>query len=226
MNGQRVLVTESDALELLGERFFSAEQVVSVWNKIISEKRTGHKISSLETPSNLTIRYSLDTIREASKSPTWHLVYDPGLSLRDILVILGSNHEYQPKHFYGNNWWYLPEEINLWTGEREEGNYYLIRMKPFLCNINWQEQEGVLHQEGKICRAASRLMVCAELTYFLIKEEYILPECDHWGPELLSPDAKIACASSVNEKGFVLYGWHCGQNHKNLGVYIVRKFDF
>lgn len=219
-------LSKNKVLELLGERFFSDRQVISVWNKIISEKRMGHKISPLETSSNLTIRYSLDTIREISKSPTWYLIYDPGLSLRDILVILGSNHEYQPKHFYGNNWWYLPEEINLWTEKREEGNYYLIRMKSFLHDINWQEQEGVLHREGKIYRATSRLIVWARLTYFLINKEYIFRGCNHWGPELTSPDSKIACASSVNEKGFALYGWHCDQNSQNLGVYIARRFDF
>lgn len=219
-------LSNNDVLELLGERFFSAEQVVSAWNMIIGEKRTGHQISPLVTPSNLTIRYSLDTIREANKSPTWYLVYDLGLSLRDILVILGSNHEHQPKHFYGNNWWYLPEEGNLWTGERGEGNYHLIRIKPFLRNIIWQEQEEALHRGRKISRAPSRLMVCARLTYFLIKEEYIFSECDHWGPELLFPDTKITCASSVSEKGFVLYGWHCGQNNQNLGIYPVREFDF
>lgn len=226
MNGQKVLITESDVLELLGERFLSARQVVSVWNKIISEKRTDHQILPLETPSNLTIRYSLDTIREANKSPTWHLVYNPGFSLRSIFTILGSNHKYQPKHLHGNNWWRLPKEINLWTGEQEEANYYLIRIKPFLSNITWQEQEEALRGGRKISRAPSRLIVCARLTYFLIKEEYIFPKCDHWGPELLSPDTKTACASSVNEKGFALYGWPCGQSNQNLRVYIVRKFDF
>lgn len=226
MNGQRVLVTESDVLELLGERFFSAEQVVSAWNMIINEKRTGHQISPLGTPGNLTIRYSLDTIREANKSPTWYLVYNPGFSLRDILAILGSNHKYQPQHLHGNDWWCLPKEINLWTGERGEGNYHLIRMKPFLRNITWQEQEEVLHKGRKIPRAPSRLMVCARLTYFLIKKEYIFPECNHWGPELLSSDTKIVCVSSVNKRGFTLYGWHCSQNNQNLGIYPAKEFDF
>lgn len=226
MKEQRILVTETNASELLRKRFFSAEQVISVWNRIIGERRAGHQISPLGIPSNLAICYSLNTIYEANKNSTWYLVYDPGFSLRDILVILGSNHKYQPRHLHGNDWWHLPEEINLWTGERKEGNYYLIRMKPFLRNIIWREQEEALHREGKIYRATSRLIVCARLTYFLINKEYIFPECDNWGPELLPPDTEIACVSGVGEKGFTLYGWHCGQNNQNFGVYPVRKFDF
>lgn len=217
-------LSNNDVLGFLGDRFFSANQVTSVWNKVIRERRADHKISPLITPTNLTACYYSETVSEVAKKPTWYLFYIPPLSLRETRVILAGKQ--QPRHLYGNNWWYLPEEKNLWTNGKEEGSYYLIRMESLLDSKTWDEQKKEIRQEEKICRAPSRVIIIARITNFLIKKAYILPERVHWGPEVVSSNGKIACASSVSEKGFALYGWHTGQANQNLGVFVMRKFDF
>lgn len=206
-------------------KIVSATTIVRNWNKIISEERTNHDLWPMKEPrAGVVLRYNIETLESFLEKPTWFLIYDLGFSLKDILVLLGSDFGKQPRRFPKNDWWIFFNK-NHWTNQREKQNYYLLETVGIHRNKKWGEQEAeIVDSEQKLQRASTRLIMNLSIAYFLSKKSYLLEDCHHWGPEL--DFGMVRCASRFDEKGFALFNRGEWSPERRLGAFIVRKFDF
>ncbi len=153
----------------------------------------------------------------------WFLIYDTGFSLKDMSVFLNFNPEQEPRHYRNNGWWNFVE--NQWANYDEEPNYYLLEVTGDYKGKGWKEQEKEIANSGQeFQRASTRLMISLSIAWFLSKGVYLQKTCYHWGPE--SGANGVRCASCFDEKGFALFNWNELCPKKNLGTFIIRKFDF
>lgn len=224
------LATRRQASQILGmTRFLHPGHVVPAWNRLISERRTDHSISSLKALDSLPIRYTEETLREVAQDRAWYLVYDPGFSLRDKRALLGTDRDHQPCHYPGNNWW-LSQEEDKWAAARAEPAYHLVRMEGlFPCDEpqkNWDWQEEQIRQMGEMFyRAPSRVVGNACITCFLLNsQQRHLETCYHWGPEQ-SSDGYFVGVGHFDCRGFRVGHWYRDGWSGRLRVCVARKFD-
>jgi len=218
------LVTEARALAILGEsRFLSAGRVIPAWNRAIQEKRTA-ELPLLEAPGSTVIRYSEQTLREAAQDVAWHLVWNPGLSLRNNRAIFGVNTEQQPCHYKDNTWWLGPKEDG-WATEKGETGYYLLRMEGLFAGQTWDDQEAEISRMGmEFYRSPSRLITNACFSIFLLTGRRPLETYYHWGPEAVS-GGRLVRVGSFGCGGFFVYDWLRVGRSGRIRVCLARKFQ-
>lgn len=217
---------ERDVVKFVREtRIISAKSVIGAWNGVIEERRRGHQSQCLRLPRITSVSYDKETIQSILGQQMWRLVYDPGISLLEMQRILSSDRRNQPCHYRGNEWW-LSDESYDQSGQKEEPGYYLVKMGANLCNMTWQDQNLALIRMGKMfVRASLRLMISLNISYFLTHKTYLSGRCSHWGPKNDSKEGNI-CASRIGPEGFALYRWNSRCPSPDLGVCVIRKFDF
>jgi hypothetical protein len=183
------LINNSEASRQLGERrFLSAERVVSEWNKLIKEKRSQHSIAPIEISADLQIPYTADTLNEFSRDTGWYLIYDPGFSLINNRLIIGTDPSHPPCHREDNDWW-LVEREQRWASKTESPGYYLVKMEGILTLDNaakdWDWQDEQIKQMGKkLQRASTRVVVNAMVSCYLLNGEKHLDKYSFFGPEV------------------------------------------
>ena len=218
------IITDKWAIEVMGEdKVISATTVVEGWNRIIAEKRYSNRFQPMEVPKEIELKYSTETLESFLENPEWFLVYNTGVSLKSILVFLGSNSNREPCQYAGNDWWIE----HCWSDESDKANYYLLKITGDCKNMEWKKQKQEIADMGeKLQRPPTCLMINLGIAYFLFKGVYLQETCYHWGPELELHSGRVRCASRFDKKGFALFNWHELCPRKNLGTFVIRKFDF
>lgn len=230
-------VTETRALSILGERrFLAADQVISMWNDLIKEQRANRELPLLEVASEkLIIRYTEATLRELAKDPAWYLIYDAGLSLRDIHFVLGTDCNYQPccdpRNIGALSMCCVDgkEEMKCFE-KRERSTYYAVRMEGlFPCEPPekaWDSQESKIKDMGEeFYRAPARLIANSCIACFLLNDERHLQNCWHWGSEVGGVFSGQLAVAFFNSLGLALECWSRDNPLGNTKVCLIRKFD-
>lgn len=215
-------VIEKEALNIAKKRAISAESVIGAWNKIIREDRTDNQLKVLGKPEEIEIRYRLETLREILSEKGWYLIYDPGFSLKEVSVILGSDPNDKPYHYKSNAWWF----DKPWSDLRGGSGYYLVRVASLYRNLEWRKQESEIKKKGKeFRRASSRLVIVANISLFLLGKPCFEERISHWGPEKeRSHDSRCACC--FNKDTFTLFNKRGTCPSESIGVIIIRRPDF
>lgn len=230
--GAGTMIKETQASRLFGEqRFLSADRVVSAWNGLIDEHRTDYTIPSLELSGSQPIRYRQDTLEEAVRDPAWHLIFDPGFSLRENRAILGTDPDHQPCHLLGNDWWLSPEDEG-WANEKAEPAYHLIRMAGLFSldnfSKNWDWQEDQIREMGTdFKRTPTRVLANAQVSCFLLNGKMQFQDTYVFGPELDSSYCFIVAfwdQSGLNIGHWMRNDWG-GYWVSDLSVCLTREFD-
>jgi hypothetical protein len=227
-----VRVTEAQASRLFGEhRFLSADRVVSAWNGLIGERRTDDTVPPLELSGSQPIHYSQAILEEAARDPAWHLIFDPGFSLRENRAILGTDPDHQPCHLRGNDWWLSPQDEG-WVNEKAEPAYHLIRMAGlfsldnFAKDWDWQETQ-IQEMDAGFRRVPTRILADAQVSCFLLNGKTQFPDSYIFGPELDSSYCFIVAfwdRSGLNLGHWMRNDWG-GYWVSDLCVCLTREFD-
>jgi len=115
-----------------------------------------------------------------------------------------------------------------WVKESQKPGYYLVRM-PVLRGLGCDQQEVAIRDlgEGKVERASCRLAIVFGISHFLVFGDSGFGYRHHLGPEINDVGGvRTNCVVAFGPEGFALYNFPRGVANKDIGVALVRKFDF
>lgn len=207
----------SQAIEILGEKRVIRDRiVVSIWNRIISEKRTLQFSFPVSVDKNPDISFSEKDLTDVKKDENWILVYNPGLSLVDSFAALGNNKLFKPYFGKGASRW-LVKKTEEWALKRFKSRYNLIRAKAVYPNRSVKEQEMLIG--NGFTRVSAQTLVNAYVVSWGAWGDSPLDKYSHFGTE--KDDDCMRMVLTFHKGCIYISQWPYWGRAARLGAYVA-----